>query len=314
MRFGLRVPNTGPLATVENMLATCRAAERLGYDSLWVSDHVFIPLEVRSRYPFSASGRFPAPPGTPVFEPIPVLAWIAGVTRRVEIGVNVLIVPYRNPVVTAKQLATIDVLSGGRLALGIGVGWMKEEFDVLRAEPYEQRGRVTDEYVQLWKELWTAEVPSFKGRYYEVSGITFEPRPPHPIPILVGGVSDAALRRVARYGDGWHAWTTLPEGAARDVARLRSMVEAEGRDPAAIRVMMGNAVRLQRPGAPAIEITEFDGPEPVVGTAEQVIETMRAYDTAGIHEFALLVRSGPYSAVLELIEEFMEDVGRKVNS
>ncbi len=314
MKFGLRIPNTGPLASVDNMLVTARRAEEWGYHSLWLSDHVVIPLEIRSRYPFNVSGKFPSPPNTPVFDPLPVMGYVAAVTSRVNIGTNVLILPYRNPVVTAKQIASVDVLSGGRVVLGVGVGWMEEEFEVLHAEPFAQRGPVSDEYIRLYRELWTADEPRFHGRYYQVEGIKFLPKPVRPggIPIFIGGMTAAAMRRVARLGDGWHAWAMTPDEAARQIERLRGIVRQERRDPARIGVMMTNAVRIQRPGAPKIELTEHDGAAPIVGAAEQVCEALRAYEQAGVDELALLFRGGSYSAILELMEEFMVEVGRKL--
>jgi probable F420-dependent oxidoreductase len=183
-----------------------QAAEELGYDSVWVSDHVVIPERIASAYPYSPDGAFHSGPRTPVLEPLSSLAYLAGQTRRIRLGTHVLILPYRNPVLTAKMATTIDNLSGGRLDLGVGVGWMQEEFDALgQAEYYERRGAVSDEQMRVLRTLWTEDVPRFSGDFYRFEPLGARPHPvqkPHP-PIWIGGHTPAALRRVGRYGDAW---------------------------------------------------------------------------------------------------------------
>ncbi len=203
--FGCSLPTRGPMAGPEALRSLAQRAEDLGYDSVWVSDHIILPRQVGSFYPYAADGVATFRPDEPYYEPLAALNFLAGCTQRVRLGTHVLILPYRNPVLTAKMLATLDVLSGGRVILGAGVGWMEEEFLALGLDTYHQRGAVTDEYIELYKELWTKDEPVFEGKYYQLSGSGFQPKPvqsPHP-PIWIGGHTGPAIRRAAKYGDGW---------------------------------------------------------------------------------------------------------------
>ena len=187
--FGTSVPTRGPLASPENLRSLAQRAEDLGFDHIWVSDHVILPREVDSFYPYASDGVATFLPDEPYYEPLAALNFLAGCTQRVRLGTHVLILPYRNPVLTAKMIATLDVLSGGRVILGAGVGWMEEEFQALGLDTYKQRGAVTDEFIELYKELWTKDEPSFHGEHYQISGSGFAPKPvqkPHP-PIWIGG-------------------------------------------------------------------------------------------------------------------------------
>ena len=193
MKFGIWVPNCRHLATPEIICRTAVRAEALGYDSIWVSDHVIVPDANLERF------------GAAVYDPLITLAVAAGATKRVQLGTTVLIVPYRNPVVTAKMVSSLDALSGGRVVLGIGAGWLEEESSMLGV-PFAERGPMTDEYMAAMRELWTSPAPSFNGKYTQFSGLHFEPKPiqkPHP-PIWVGGHARASLRRAAEIGAAWH--------------------------------------------------------------------------------------------------------------
>ena len=195
--FGTSVPTRGPLAGPTELRGLAQRADDLGFDHIWVSDHIILPREVASFYPYAADGVATFLPDQPYFEPLAALNFLAGCTRHARLGSHVLILPYRNPVLAAKMLATLDVLSEGRLILGAGVGWMEEEFQALGLDTYAQRGAVTDEYIQLYKELWTSDNPSFDGEYYQISGSGFSPKPaqkPHP-PIWIGGHTGPAIRR-----------------------------------------------------------------------------------------------------------------------
>src|SRR5438128_993134 len=193
MNFGVWLPNCRHLATPDIIRGAAVRAEQLGYDSVWVSDHVVVPHANIVNF------------GETVFDPLVTLAVVAGATRRVRLGTTVLIVPYRNAVVTAKMIASLDALSGGRVVLGIGAGWVGAESAALGV-PFAERGAMTDEYLAAMQELWTSRAPSFAGKYTRFSGLVFEPKPlqkPHP-PIWVGGHSRAALRRAARPGAPRH--------------------------------------------------------------------------------------------------------------
>src|SRR5690242_6238654 len=189
MRFGIWVPNCRDLATPDIIVKTALRAEQLGYDSVFVSDHVVVPNAYVDRF------------GGAIYDPLITLSVLAGATRRVLLGTTVLIVPYRNPVLTAKMVASLDALSGGRVVLGIGAGWVPEESAALGV-PFAERGAMTDEYLAAMRELWTSPAPAFSGKYTQFSDIRCEPQPmqkPHP-PIWVGGHSPAALRRAVAFG------------------------------------------------------------------------------------------------------------------
>jgi probable F420-dependent oxidoreductase len=218
MKLGVWIPNCRHLATPEIIRRTAVRAEELGYDSVWVSDHVVVP---NAHVGYLGEG---------VFDPLVTLALAAGATRRVRLGTTVLIVPYRNPVVTAKMLSTLDALSGGRVILGIGAGWMADESAMLGV-PFAERGAMTDEYLAAMRELWTSSDPVFAGKYTQFSGLKFAPRPvqaPHP-PIWVGGHSRAALRRAARVGAAWHPINRSPEELRAGRAEIARFCQQQGR-------------------------------------------------------------------------------------
>jgi probable F420-dependent oxidoreductase len=243
MDFGLTIPTRGPLATPEGIETIVRRAEEQGFAHLSVSDHVVVPRSIESRYPYSASGAWPGASSGACLEQFTLLAWLAAISRKPRLITAVAVIPYRGPVHTAKIAATIDVLSHGRMVLGAGAGWLKEEFEALNAPAFEERGRVTDEWLQAFKILWTEENPRFEGRHLRFADVSFMPKPvqkPHP-PIWVGGESPAALRRTARYGDSWFPIGNNPHHPLDTVARFKEGVgrlhraaEQNGRDPRGI--------------------------------------------------------------------------------
>ena len=211
------------------------------------------PRRSSAPYPYDHSGAFPGGAQQPFIEPIPLAAWLLAITKRVRVAISVLVVPYRNPVVTAKQLATIDAMSGGRLIVGVGVGWWPEEFEAVAAPPFAERGAVTDEYIRADEgALDRRDDPRFDGKYYRIGDITMFPKPvqkPHP-PIWVGGHTEPALRRTAVLGDAWHPIGLrgpaglAPEELAEKLARIRTLARAAGRDPSAIRVAFRGPIDL----------------------------------------------------------------------
>jgi probable F420-dependent oxidoreductase len=219
VKVGVNVINFGPDATVENVAGWARVAESLGYHLVMTSDHVALTPDVHARYP------------APFYEPFTALGYLAAVTRRVELGTTVIVLPYRHPLETARMATAVDRLSGGRFVLGVGVGWARQEFEVLGV-PFERRGAITDEYLRVIDGFWGADVLSWQGRFARFTDVQTGPRPvrqPRP-PIWVGGASDAALRRAVRHGDAWHPIRVRVDWA-RDVGlpRLRAIAEAEGR-------------------------------------------------------------------------------------
>ena len=204
MRYGFYLPTRGQTATPEGLETLVQRGEALGFASVMIADHLVFPVTIKSKYPYTVTGVFPGQGD--VLDQLSLMAFVAAKTTRLRLVTSVMIVPYRNPVLTAKALATIDVLSKGRVTVGVGVGWMREEFEALGAPDFDRRGAVTDEYLRIFKTLWTESPASFSGRFYRFDSLRCLPHPvqrPHP-PIWVGGHSKPALRRAAQLGDGWH--------------------------------------------------------------------------------------------------------------
>jgi probable F420-dependent oxidoreductase len=261
MQIGFNLPVSGPMAKPEIMAETARLGEELGFDYLTMTDHIALPDTSAPGYPYSETGEFYSPdPGHRV-EQLTTAAWIAAKTDRIRLVLAVMVVPHRPAVVAAKMLATIDVLSGGRLVVGIGAGWLKPELDVVSNAPFTERGAVTDEYLDAFRVIWTQERPSFQGKYTSFDGLLMDPKPvqkPHP-PIWVGGESGPSMRRAARIGNAWypigsnnaHLLDTLPRLKA-GIERLRRLTEAAGRDPDAVEVVY----RIKRHGHEAPPATD----------------------------------------------------------
>jgi probable F420-dependent oxidoreductase len=259
MQYGAFLPHIGPLArgdALNHIRTTAQTAEALGFDSVWVGDHIVTPLHITSKYPYSPSGSFPLNPQEPLLEPLSVLSFVAACTNKVRLGTAVLVLPHRNAVVTAKTIATIDVLSAGRMIVGVGVGWMEEEFQVLNA-PFSERGPLSDETVAVMKELWTSDNPSFNGRFHKFSDLRCEPRPvqkPHP-PIWLGGHTGPALRRIVEYGDGWAAVVFSPQEFAERLEKLKDRAVRAGRDLSTITLCV--SPRGKRPEAMVEDIPKY---------------------------------------------------------
>ena len=313
MEFGVALPGRGPMASPDQVLRIAARADALGYASIFVTDHVVLPASMaRSIYPYSTTGQLPGGAAQDYLEPLAMLACLARVTSRARLGTSVLVVPYRHPVLTAKMLATIDQLAGGRVLLGIGVGWLREEFEALGSPPFEQRGIVTDEYVRLMRTAWTTDPVTFTGRYVSVQSIHVLPKPAQPggIPVWVGGHTDAALRRTATLGDGWHpiglrsSIRLAPEEYAASARRIQTLAREAGRDPKSItlslRVPM--EVRSKQLKAPAGERPFFQG------TAEQIAADIRAYAAAGVTHLVFDSTHQELGAVLANLDRFAKDV------
>jgi probable F420-dependent oxidoreductase len=280
-------PDAGPARIRELTLA----AESLGLHSVWVPDHVVLPVGATSPFPYVGPGvAFEIERHGVTYDPMATLPYLAGLTHRVRLGVSVLVVPYRNPLVVAKWLASLDQLSGGRLLVGVGVGWLAEEFAALDQPRFTARGALSDEYLAIWQAAWTGCPTGFEGRYYRFGPLLSGPRPlqlPHP-PIHVGGNSRAALQRVLRVGAGWHLTRLSPDGVAERVAALRQALTAAGR--AADEILVSVRVTLDlRTDAD----TAGGFPGLLVGDADAVIAACRRYQSAGV---GLLVPNLPASA------------------
>jgi probable F420-dependent oxidoreductase len=230
MDIGLFVPLSTFNANATFLRTLGPAVEERGFESIWAAEHVVLFDDYQSRYPYSPTGKFPGGGDTGLLEPLTALTYLAAVTDRVRLGTGICLVPQRNPVYTAKQVADLDVLSGGRVDFGIGIGWLKEEFDALNV-PFAARGRRTDEYLEIMRSLWTEETSSFEGSLYQLPPCRLYPKPvqsPHP-PIHVGGESDAAMRRAARYGQGWFTFNRLPDELPAAIDKLDGQLAEAGR-------------------------------------------------------------------------------------
>ena len=303
-------------ATPEMLRTRAQHAEDLGFNSVWVIDHIVIPRKVTSVYPYAIDGVSTFIPDRPLLEPLATLNFLAGCTRRIRLGTLVLIIPYRQPLLAAKQLATLDVLSGGRLILGAGVGWMEEEFEALGLDTYSRRGAVTDEYLRLFKALWTQKHPVFQGEYYQVSGIGFEPKPvqqPHP-PIWIGGHTTPALRRAAQVGDGWLPLGNIPPAVfepaelGTKIKRLREFTRQAGRPENAVSVGFGGAISFD----PAHRMER----RVLSGHPEQIAADLRDYHTIGVQDFPLFFTPLQPSETerLKAMERFAREVMPLVQS
>ncbi len=315
IRLGFQVNNWGALATGDFALKTAQRAEALGYDSLVVTDHVVIPHRIESPYPYSPTGRLAVPPDWDYLEALSLLSFLAAATQTIRLGTSVLVLPYRNPVLTGKMLATIDALSGGRLFVGVGAGWMAEEFAALGAPPYEHRGTVSDEWIRILKTLWTDERSSFEGRFYRFPELGCFPKPvqkPHP-PIWVGGNTRPAIRRAARLGDGWHA-VRLPVPELRDLwGQLQREVAGCGRAPGACALTLLYGIRVIGPGADAARRPTEEDPDKVfVGTAVQVAERIKPLLDVGPTDIVFHCRTASGDEVIETMERLAGDVWPRV--
>ena len=311
MRYGFYLPTRGPLANRRDLSAILRAGERLGFASVMVADHIILPTKIESAYPYTVQGKFVGE--GECFEQLATMSFVAGHTETLRIVSSVMIVPHRNPVFNAKALATIDVLSDGRLTVGIGVGWMEEEFQALQAADFKHRGAVTDEYVAIFKKLWTGEPVSHNGRFYSFGEVLCQPMPIQKSgpPIWIGGHSNPALRRVARFGDGWHpvgataASPLPPEEMRQKLGQIRSMMEAEGRDFSKLQVSYKAPV--------------YDGGVPpegekrrlFTGGADAALGDIAIFEALGVHELVFDFRTASLNECLDRMQQFSETIMKR---
>jgi len=240
MKFGIAFANAGPFAMPEGLGHLARTAEAVGIESLWTIEHVVIPVGYQSRYPYDPSGRIPAPDNMPMPDPLLPLAYAAAVTKTIRLATGILILPQRNPLYVAKEAATLDVLSHGRAILGIGVGWLAEEFAALGI-PFAERAARTAEAVRALRSLWKDEPEPFAGKYYRWPAVESHPKPVQRpgVPIVVGGHTEGAARRAGRYGDGFFPGVTALGKLRHLLGVMRAECARVGRDPAAIEITAG---------------------------------------------------------------------------
>ena len=285
MSFGVILPNHVSIAGPEGFRTIATRAEELGFDHVWLGDHVVMPSQADSDYPDTETRASPFDPEQPAPDPLATMAYLAGCTTRIKLGTFVLIVPQREPLSTAKIISTVDYMSGGRFLLGVGVGWQEEEFLAMGVDTFKERGRVTDEYLRIYKELWTKDDPQFEGQYGKFYRIKFYPKPaqkPHS-PMWVGGYTTGAMRRAAALGDVWSPVGQQPQAAldpedmATAIQELGDMTERAGRPRDSVEVSFTVSILFNpRSAGPRRTLT---------GTAEEIAADVVRYQEAGVKHF-----------------------------
>ncbi|MFP5352376.1 MAG: LLM class F420-dependent oxidoreductase [Actinomycetota bacterium] len=302
MRFGLHLPSAQPGANASDVIDVARAAERLGFDSVWMFDHLFTPTDLDSKYPYSRDGSYAMSADDPFYDPLGLYGVLAGATEKVRIGTGVMIAAYRHPIVLGKALATIERFAPGRLVLGLGRGWMEEEFEALGVG-FAKRGARLEEYIKALRAIWSGESSSFEGLFYRWDEAGFLPAPTTKLPILIGGHGGAALRRVAQLGDGWVVTTGKGQGAgveavAARLAVLRAEMDKAGRDFDELEIVYPNALWFSDHTNPKM---------PLTGPAEEIAASIKRLQDVGVTTAHLIV-FGPGPLVCEAAERFSEEV------
>ncbi len=304
---------------VDDYFTAADEAERLGFYGVWLGDHMVFPREVdytRSYYPGTLTGRLGVIDTHAVmFDAVTQLAALAGRTRRLKLGTGVLVLPYRHPLYLAKTVATLDALSSGRVILGVGVGWLREEFEAFGAQSYDRRGAVSDEYIRIFRHVWSQPDVDFAGRWYQSAGFGFQPHPVQPqLPIWIGGASDAAVRRVARLGDGWHPSHIPPTLYAELLERLRGHLAERQRHLADVTLSLSIQLILSSSIA-GDELEYHPWPEAsasFIGSARQAVTTLRQFTDLGVSHVTLNVTLQERPGAAESRLEAMRVVAREI--
>ena len=241
MEFGIIFANTGPFSNGPAAAEMARAAEDVGFESLWTVEHVVVPSGYESQYPYDPSGKMPGPEESPIPDPLVWLSYVGGATSTIRLATGILILPQRNPIVLAKEVATLDHLTGGRLELGVGVGWLEEEFDAIGV-PFSERGKRTDQHIEAMRALWSDTKATYHGDFISFDDCISLPQPVDgSVPVHVGGHTDIAARRAGRLGDGFFPGRGSTEDLARAWGIVRDTAREHGRDPDAIEFTAGGA-------------------------------------------------------------------------
>ena len=307
--FGLDVGVYGRLATPEEVLKLALLAESEGLHSVWLADHVVFPAAIAPNYPYSLDGNFPVALTEPLLEPIATMGVLVGATKRVKIGTAVLVMPYRNPVLLARMLATLDVFSNGRIILGAGVGWMAEEFAALDSFDFAKRGRVTDEYLEIFKVICEGGKVSYQGETYQFDPVYSYPpsvQRPHP-PILVGGTSKPALRRVARLADGWMSVGLSPEKLSERLGLLRGYCEEQGRRYDDLQLYHKLFINIDN-----AQEAKGGGREPGTGSAQEIADDFKRIKDLGYRGFIIRYRGEDSAEQQKQISRFAAEIAPKI--
>lgn len=304
MRFGVFLPVSGRAAVPEVLTDAARQAETLGFESVWAAERMVNPWEMTTRYPYNETDQWFVPPESPFLETLTALTFLAGVTTTISLGASVIVLPYRHPLFTARVATSIDTLSKGRLILGVGIGWMPEEFEALGIT-FKDRARMSEEQLQIFNLLWAQDRPSFKGRYYSFDPVAVNPRPVQQprFPIWIGGESVPAQRRAARYGDAWFSYfvKTTAAALAAHFKELQQMAAEAGRAPDAVKLCSVRPIDVTEEPVPQEE-------ETLRGTPEQLIAALRRFEEIGVQHMALQFHRGRWPERREQIERFGQEV------
>ena len=313
MEFGFGLPTRGAMATPQNLATLARTGEELGFAIISVSDHIIIPKAIASTYPYNESGTFAGSPTGECLEQLSLLSFLVGVTSSAKLLTSVMVLPHRPPVLTAKMLATIDVLSNGRLIVGCGVGWMREEFEAIGAPAYDERGTVGDEYIRAFKELWTSDNPTFEGKYCRFANVAFAPKPlqkPHP-PIWTGGESPVALRRAGRLANAWYPIgsnprfpVATPEQFADYATTVKHHALESGRDPSALSFAYSTNWYTDQQA-----LTLPNGQRrPLTGTPQQITDDIKGYQEVGVRHMMVNLQGETLAQTLERMQRFADRI------
>lgn len=302
LELGIHLPTAQPGASAESILEVARAVEGMGFDALWMFDHLFTPTGIESKYPYSRDGGYPISADDPFFDPLALFGVLAGAVERIKLGTAVLIPAHRHPIVLGKMLASIENFAPGRIILGVGAGWMREEFDAVGI-PFDRRGARLVEYIKALRTIWSGEPSSFNGEFYSWSEAGFLPAPTEPIPIILGGHGDRALQRCAKHADGWAVVTVKGQGSGIDGAAARIEIVKqhlanEGRDPADFHFLYTHALWFS------------DHPNerlPLTGPPDVIAASLKRLGDLGVDMVELAV-FGPAPVIVETAQRFAEDV------
>jgi probable F420-dependent oxidoreductase len=307
MEFGVFLPVSGRASSRDGLMHAAQTAEELGFTTVWAADRIIVPWTIETPYAYNWTGSFFVPPEASFLEALTVLAFLAGCTERIKLGVSVLVTPYRDPLYWAKIATSIDQLSQGRLVLGLGVGWMPEEFRALgREHLFKVRGKVADEQIAVLRNVLTEEHCSFQGDFYAYDDIAFQPKSyddSRPLQIWIGGEAKPARRRAGRLGDSWFPYfpRVTPQDLRAKYDEVRRSAEEAGRDP--------DEVRLNC--CLSVEITDREEPqEPDLlrGTAEQVGDALEGFRAAGVEHIGLQFLVGRYPERVEQMRKLSQAV------
>ncbi|HEU4481268.1 MAG TPA: TIGR03619 family F420-dependent LLM class oxidoreductase [Actinomycetota bacterium] len=302
MEVGFHLPSAQPAADADGILGVAKTVERLGFDSVWMFDHLFTPTGLESQYPYSRDGSYPMSPDDPFFDPLALFGVLAGATTKIKIGSVVMIAAYRHPLVLGKAIASIERFAPGRLVLGLGAGWMREEFDALEV-PFERRGARFTEYLQALRTVWSGDPAGFDGEFYSWPEAGFLPAPTAPVPLIVGGHTDAALRRAVRHADGWAIAFRKEDGRGlaaleKRLSDLDRILEEEGRTREDFQLVYQDALWFSDHVKESL---------PLTGPADAIASSMARLKELGVTMVDLLV-IGPASLISENAERFAEEV------